>query len=241
MSEKKESALNLYQKLAFIRKSVEVMKKNAKGYGYNYTSEDEILAKITTGLDKYGVSLIPGINHGTISVVPYEYKKIKFDKTGKMYEEPVSEILITADTTWTWVNNEDPNEKIVVPWAMVGQQTDASQCFGSGLTYSSRYFLLKYFGVATVNDDPDNWKRLQEEAEKEADAVIAKQIAQSIDNYVQPYVKSHPDKREALGKLIIKFVSSGNYFEITNSKAAATLLNEIREKFPETEKEEDNA
>ena len=38
---------------------------------------------------------------------------------------------------------------------MVGQQADGSQALGSGLTYANRYFLLKYFNVATSEDDPD--------------------------------------------------------------------------------------
>lgn len=37
--------MNIYQKLARIRKQVEVIQKNKSGYGYKYVSEDEILAK----------------------------------------------------------------------------------------------------------------------------------------------------------------------------------------------------
>ena len=36
--------MNIYQKLAKIRKPAEVIQKNARGYGYTYVSEDEILA-----------------------------------------------------------------------------------------------------------------------------------------------------------------------------------------------------
>ena len=39
--------MNIYQKLARIRKQVEVIQKNKSGYGYKYVSEDEILAKIS--------------------------------------------------------------------------------------------------------------------------------------------------------------------------------------------------
>lgn len=42
-----EQNLNIYQKLAKIRKQVEVIQRNKKGYGYTYVSEDEILAKIS--------------------------------------------------------------------------------------------------------------------------------------------------------------------------------------------------
>ncbi len=92
---------------------------------------------------------------------PYTYQKTKGGK-----QETVNEILVQSDLLFEWVNDECPDEKIVVPWAMVGQQADASQSFGSGLTYVYRYFLLKYFGVSTVEDDPDNWRSKQRDAGK---------------------------------------------------------------------------
>ena len=55
---------------------------------------------------------------------------------------------------------------IVVPWVMVGQQADASQSFGSGLTYVYRCFLLKLFGVSTVEDDPDRRRSIQRGVEE---------------------------------------------------------------------------
>ena len=54
-----EEVLNLYQKLAKIRKMTEVIQKNKRGYNYKYTSIDEILARVTAGMEKYHVSLIP--------------------------------------------------------------------------------------------------------------------------------------------------------------------------------------
>lgn len=69
--------LNIYQKLAKIRKPVEVIKKNRKGYGYTYVDEEEILSRITGLMGKYGVSLIPNITHGSAVVEPYHYTKTK--------------------------------------------------------------------------------------------------------------------------------------------------------------------
>ena len=39
--------MNLYQKLAKIRKQVEVIRKNKKGFNYSYVSDDEILARVS--------------------------------------------------------------------------------------------------------------------------------------------------------------------------------------------------
>ena len=156
--------LNIYQKLAKIREMVEVMQRNSKAYSYNYVSDTDLLAKISVGMKEHHVSLIPQIVPGTTVVDKYEYTKTKSGKT-----EPVYEILTKAEMLFTWVNDDNPEEKIEIPWVLVGQQSDGSQAFGSGLTYSYRYFLLKYFGVATPNDDPDNWRSKQKAAEDEID------------------------------------------------------------------------
>ena len=60
--------MNIYQKLARIRKQVEVIQKNKSGYGYKYVSEDEILAKISVFMDKYGLSLIPNMHKKHITI-----------------------------------------------------------------------------------------------------------------------------------------------------------------------------
>ena len=82
---------------------------------------------------------------------------------------------------WSWVDNDNPEERIDVEWALVGQQGDASQAFGSGLTYSNRYFLLKFFNIATPDADPDAFRSKQRAAETAEDKMIAEQIIQSFD------------------------------------------------------------
>lgn len=222
--------LNLYQKLAKIRKQVEVVQKNKSGYGYKYVTDDELLAKITAGMDKYGVSLIPSIVPNTLEVKPYTYKKTKRDKNGA-YEETVNEFIDVADMVYTWVNNDNPSETIAVYWAMVGQQSDASQCLGSGLTYSMRYFLLKYFNVATPDDDPDNWRSKQKEAEVAEDKAIAEQIIKSFDVAIKAFIAESPTKAEAVKKLVSKYVKGGNYFNITESVVASKLMDDFNNTF----------
>lgn len=218
--------LNLYQKLAKIRKQVEVVQKNKSGYGYKYVTDDELLAKITAGMDKYGVSLKPDIVPGTLRVEPYTYKKTKRDKNGT-YEEIVNEFIDVADMVYTWVNNENPTEEIRVNWVMVGQQSDASQCLGSGLTYSMRYFLLKYFNVATPDDDPDNWRSKQKAAEAAEDKAIAEQIINTVDIVIKSFLAENPKRGEEVKKLVSKYVKGGNYFNITESALATKLLEDF--------------
>lgn len=228
-----EQNLNIYQKLAKIRKATEVLEKNKSGFNYKYVTEDLILSKITGLMNRMGISLIPKIVEGTTTVEPYQYSKTKTTKNGNVYEEKINEILVKCDMTWTWVNNDNPEECIIVPWSMVGQQSDASQAFGSGLTYSSRYFLLKYFNIATPDEDPDSWRTKQKEAEESEDREIAKQIVEQIHKKVNDYVSSNPDDRESLISIVKKYAKtkggkpSSNYFDIHDPNVAGELLKEI--------------
>lgn len=225
--------MNIYEKLAKIRKPVEVMQKNRSGYNYMYVTEDEILAKITGLMTKHNVSLIPEIKSGTLTVTPYHYVKRKRAKNGSVVDTDVNDLIVTADMVWKWVNNEDPSEVIEVPWAMTGQQEDTSRAFGSGLTYASRYFLLKYFNVATTDDDPDNWRSKQKEAEVHEDAMIAKNIIEDVHKIVNEFVATNEDKRPEITNIVKKYVkkatgkSSNNYFDIKSPDVAAELSDEI--------------
>lgn len=235
--------LNIYQKLAKIRKPVEVLQKNKSGYGYKYVSEELILSKITGLMNKLGVSLVPNITRGSIVVEPYSYRKTKSTKDGKIYEEIVNEILVHGDMEWHWINNDCPEDRVIVPWAMVGQQSDASQAFGSGLSYASRYFMLKYFNAATSDDDPDEWRRRQKEAEDEENKEIAASIIDQVNSIVVSYLDEHPDDKPDAIKIVKKYAktkngkASANYYDIEDPKVASELLEEVKNKFTKTNQE----
>lgn len=207
------------------------MQRTKSGYGYKYVPEEEILAKISVFMDKYELSLIPGIVGNTTIVAPYHYTKTKSTKDGKIYEEQCNEVLVNADTTWTWVNNENPEERIEVGWALVGQQADASQAFGSGLTYAGRYFLLKYFNVATPNDDPDNFRSKQKQAELEEQKMLSEEIIATADALIRAYLSEHADKTEEVKAFANKYVKGGNYKAIKETALAAKFLSDFRETF----------
>lgn len=225
------SDLNIYQKLAKIRKQVEIMKKDARAYGYNYVKEEDILAKVTAFMEEYGLALTPAIVPGTMVVNPYTYKKTKSTKQGAIYEENVNENLVYADMTYTWTNIENPEETIVVPWVMVGQQADASQAFGSGLTYTNRYFLLKYFNVSTSDDDPDAWRAKQREAEDAAAKMVAEELVKVIDETIKDFMRDHKDKGSDIKKLCVKYAKDGDYFTITDPVLAQKLLDDFKNTF----------
>lgn len=230
------SEMDIYSKLSKIRKLIEVVRKDKSGYNYKYVPEESVLAKITYGMEKYNVSLIPRINEGSASVELVSYENTKTTRNGDVIKQPVNEYVVKADMTYTWVNNDDKNQKIVVPWFLVGSQTDPSQAYGSGLTYSNRYFLLKYFQVATTEDDPDNWRQKQAEAAKIEDAAICKDIVAKIGEKVA--VITDNGKNEEMKTKITEFMkahvvingkASANYTKITNPEVAAKVLQGLTE------------
>lgn len=221
--------LNLYQKLAKIRKQVEVMKKNKSGFNYKYVTDEEILAKVTAFMNKYDISLIPEIISGSIEHEQYHYVKTKINKSTKEpYEEHNNEIIVRVDMTYTWVNNLNPDERITVPWVAIGQQSDASQALGSGLTYLMRYFLLKYFNVATPEDDVDNWRSKQRAAELAEEKIIAREIIEQLDVLVSDYLTKYPEKKDQVKEFMSKYVKDGNYFSVKEPKVASRILTDFK-------------
>lgn len=237
-----ESKLNIYQKLAKIRKPVAVLRKNKQGYGYKYVTEDLILEKITGLMEKYGVSLFPSITPGTTTVNPYSYTKTKVTKNAEKIEETVNDIIVQSEIIWTWVNDENPEDRVSIPWTLVGQQSDAAQAFGTGLSYSSRYFLLKYFNVATTEEDPDAWRSRQKEAEQAEDREIAHAIIEQAHNHVNAYLEAHKEDREKILELTKKYnkiangKASNTYFDIKDPEVAAQFYKELTATFTVTEK-----
>lgn len=244
--------MNLHEKLAGIRKIVEVVQKNKDGHNHKYAGEETILAKVIAGMDRYGVNLYSEIVPGTTTLTPYSYTKVKALKGGGTFEEIVNEFLVQCELLYTWVNVDNPEDTLSVHWSMIGQKSDASQAVGSGLTYCNRYFLLKFFQVATPKDDPDNWKSVKEAAENEEDIKIAKSIVEEINklvsNHFDQFTGTEESKAERtrVAGIVKKYARNSNgkpsadYFNIEKPDDAQKLLDELRTDFSaQSEKKSD--
>ncbi len=221
-------SLNLIQKLAKIRAISDVVSKEKKGYNYTYADITTILANITAGMKKYGVSLIPSIVPGTTVVGQNVVVNTKFDKTGKAYDSTATEMLVRADMVFKWVNDEDPGDFIEVPWIVTGSQADPSQALGSGLTYCTRYFLCNYFQIAQADSDVDTYRSKQKAAEVSEDKAIAEGIIQNFDTILKQYLADNADKTDDVKKFIKKFAKDANYFAIKDPALASKLLDDFQ-------------
>lgn len=139
--------LNLFQKLVEIRKNIPVIHKDAKGYNnnYQYVTGSQLLIAIKDTMNHYGVLLFPKIitrDHTTRQYKSYKGKEL-------------TEYTVFGEMSYTWMNADNPEETLEIPFAYAGSQDDMARAFGSALTYAERYFLIKFFNIPTDNEDPD--------------------------------------------------------------------------------------
>ncbi|HDY87503.1 MAG TPA: hypothetical protein ENH82_05220 [bacterium] len=133
--------MNIYQKLIEIRKQVVCLKKDGdnKHFNFKYVSSSKTLIALRKKMDDLGVLLVPKIVGHTIT-------------------QGEKRILTELDIEYTWLNAEKPEETLVCPF--YAQGIDSNELgVGKALTYGEKYFLLKFFNIATDKDDPDQGEK----------------------------------------------------------------------------------
>lgn len=176
---KEKKKMNLDQKLMELKRIVSIMQKDSQGHGYTYVSEENILLAINDKMIELGLKLTPKFKSGTLYSEVVNYQNAK--------GQSKTDILVRSEIQFTWKDIET-GETEVIDWGLLGQQADGSQALGSGLTYANRYFLLKYFNVATSNDDPDKIRSEMAKAEerKKISAVQTK-IKKAFEQAIQKF------------------------------------------------------
>jgi len=138
--------LGLYKKLLIIQQKVIGLGKDKSGNNYKYVTGDKVLGEIKPLMNEHGLILKQEIV--SIENTRQDYQT----KNGSR-----SEILSKVTMRFTWIDT-DTGEKDVSEWGANGQN-DWEKGLGSALTYGERYFLLKFFHIATDEDDIDNSDR----------------------------------------------------------------------------------
>ena len=134
--------MNLYQKLVEIQKTVRGLGKDANASTYQYVSGSKVLEYIRPKMDELGVLLVQEIDEIDNQRIDYNVKSgVK------------SELLSKATMTFTWIDAES-GERLPVKFGANGMN-NWDKGLGSALTYAERYFLLKFFHIATDEDDVD--------------------------------------------------------------------------------------
>jgi hypothetical protein len=138
--------LNLYQKLLHIQSKINGLGKDKTTYQYKYVTGDKVLGEIKPLMNQLGLILKQEVV--SIENTRQDYSTAKGSK---------SEILSKVMMQFTWIDCAT-GERDVNSFGANGQN-DWEKGLGSALTYAERYFLLKYFHIATDEDDIDNDQR----------------------------------------------------------------------------------
>ncbi len=155
--------MSIYKKLLEIQKKVKGLSKDKKSHNYEYVTGNKLLSFIKPIMDESGLILKQEVL--SIDNERQDYKV--WDKWFQNQDgtkgawKPKSEILSKVMMRFTWIDTET-GEKDENLFGANGQN-DWEKGLGSALTYAERYFLLKYFHIATDEDDIDNPDRKPED------------------------------------------------------------------------------
>lgn len=142
--------MNIYQKLIEVRKMVPYLQKADSGSQYQYTGSSRVLAAVVEKMNEMGLLLVPSVVSHTLHESPIEYK----DNNGNVTKRTTT-YFTELEMTMTWINADKPDEQIVSGWYGQGVDIAGEKGVGKALTYAEKYFMLKFFNIATDKDDPD--------------------------------------------------------------------------------------
>lgn len=130
--------LNLYQKLIEVRKEVIYIKQANEGYKFKYASAPEIIGAIRSKMDELNLLLVPDMTEaGLINVDSKHYFK--------------------ATISYTWIDADNPEDRLTTSKTYIEDKMTGCQGCGSLQSYAERYFLYKFFQVATGKDDVEKY------------------------------------------------------------------------------------
>ena len=164
---------NIHQRINEAKHSMEGFIKDSKGYQYNYVSGSQVLHKLNPELYKHGINI-------TFKTSDAKYEAVNLVVKGK----EKTEYIVSLNVHYTITNTDRIEEKIESTIFAIGQQDDPSKALGTALTYSERYFLMKFFGLPTDEDDADARQKREVYAAKakpEHIKDLKEKIAQAVE------------------------------------------------------------
>lgn len=188
--------MNLFQKIADVKANIDGFTKDTKGYNYSYVSGSQVLHRIRSKMIEHNLLLVP-------STTEENYKKIEVTRFNKKANREVttSEFVVEMKLTYVWINADKPEEKLEVPFFAVGQQDDVSKAHGTALTYSERYFLMKFFNIPTDEDDAD--AKQKQERYATSSNQLKELLRQEADSFIKIAERSNAASKyqEQIAKL----------------------------------------
>ena len=155
--------MKLYEKLHAIQSEINGLGKDKATNTYRYVTGDKVLSHIKPLMNKYKLLLKQEVISIENTRQDYVVSVSKDLPNGRPKSEIHSKVMMKF--TWVDVETGDKDENLFGS----NGQNDWDKGVGSALTYGERYFLLKYFHIATDEDDIDNPERKAQEEEAQSE------------------------------------------------------------------------
>lgn len=132
----------IYEKLLEMQRRVDSVIRDGKNLSdkYDFASDENVLDTFRPLMDELGLLLIPSVTGAQL------HEGTTRSGTARYLTE------MTIQMTW---HDVESGEELTVPWYAQGVDLAGEKGVGKALTYAEKYFLVKFFHVATKKDDPD--------------------------------------------------------------------------------------
>jgi len=208
MKAKEETKMNIYQKLLIIQQTVIGLGKDKSAFNYKYVTGDKVIGEIKPLMNSLGLLLKQEVL--SIENTRQDYATKNGNK---------SEILSKVMMKFTWVDCETEQKDENLFGA--NGQNDWDKGCGSAYTYAERYFLLKYFHIATDEDDIDNDERKTTAPVQIQEPTVDAKVANMAKPDAEITIAQH---KEAISKVASATGLGGYYNSLTNPEKANTVI-----------------
>lgn len=203
----------LLPKLAALQSAVRGLGKDTKGNSYEYVSGSKVLDAVRPRMDELGLLLVQEVEDIRNERVDYSTRN-----------GAKSEMFTSVSMLFTWIDTET-GDKLPVRFAANGCN-GWDKGLGSALTYGERYFLLKFFHIATDEDDVD--ARQGEEA-----APVAKPAPQPMqDGEDLQLLGALQELRAATSREALLSINKTYKSIYGNNQQYMAVLTEMSRKYP---------
>lgn len=137
---KKEPAINIYQRLNNVRKSVAYIQKDKQVQNYKAVTHDLVTSEIRPHLIEQGILIVPKITQSNMVA------------TGTQTSNGTPMMRFEARYDIEFVNIDNPEDKIIVP--MEGHANDTGdKAPGKAVSYATKYAVLKVLSIETGENE----------------------------------------------------------------------------------------
>ncbi|WP_353990060.1 ERF family protein [Pediococcus argentinicus] len=197
----------LFKKLQNIHSKVPYIQKANKSTQYSYAGSSDVLGQIHNLMDEENIILVPEItNHNVDTSANRKGTNVYFTD---------------IEMTMTWINTDNPEERLSSKWYAQGIDTAGEKGVGKALTYGEKYFLLKFFNIATDDMDPDSFQQNVES--KKVPEPITKEQEATLNKLFESMAKATGNEVSVVSAGYLKKSKATDVTNLSHDKASALI------------------